>query len=154
VDHARQLVQQDQQASQPCGALLPLVEAARQGVLDQVAEQRLGFGIVMLAEPQRALLASHGLGAGAPTEPPLQQRLPRCEHGLLLVVRGDALDLFLRAEEHRHALVQASGLMSRMRWWPSVDAPPACSTMNDIGLASYIRRSLPGLLGSRRRVGT
>ncbi|MCY1451741.1 hypothetical protein D9M71_686210 [compost metagenome] len=28
-------------------------------------------------------------------------------------------------------------------------APPACSTRNDIGLASYIRRSLPAFPGSR-----
>jgi hypothetical protein len=36
-----------------------------------------------------------------------------------------------------------------MRWRPLVAAPPACSTRKDIGLASYIRRSLPGLFGSR-----
>ena len=38
-----------------------------------------------------------------------------------------------------------SGWISRMRIDPSVAAPPACSTMKAIGLASYIRRSLPGL---------
>lgn len=35
--------------SQPA-ALLPLFEPTRQGVLDQVAKQRMGIGIVMLAE--------------------------------------------------------------------------------------------------------
>ncbi|MNY31908.1 hypothetical protein D3C86_1660910 [compost metagenome] len=39
--------------------------------------------------------------------------------------------------------------MSRMRWVPVVAAPPACSMIIDIGLASYIRRSLPGIDGSR-----
>src|SRR3989442_4580882 len=40
-----------------------------------------------------------------------------------------------------------------MRCWPLVAAPPACSTRKLIGLASYIRRSLPGLPGSRLSQG-
>jgi len=44
--------------------------------------------------------------------------------------------------------------MSMMRCVPSIAAPPACSTMNARGFASYIRRSLPlgasGLADNRR----
>ena len=37
-----------------------------------------------------------------------------------------------------------------MRVLPSVAAPPACSTMKAIGLASYIRRSRPSLFFESR----
>ena len=37
-----------------------------------------------------------------------------------------------------------------MRVAPSVAAPPACSTMNAIGLASYIRRRRPSLFFASR----
>ena len=68
------------------------------------------------------------------------------------MVAGDALDFFLRAEEHRHALVQ------RLR----LDLEDTLGTggggtglldIIDIGLASYIRRSLPALSGSRASRG-
>src|ERR1019366_2039396 len=38
--------------------------------------------------------------------------------------------------------------MSMMRSYPLEEIPPACSTMKDIGLASYSKRSLPPLVGS------
>ncbi len=46
-----------------------------------------------------------------------------------------------------------SGCMSRMRCVPVMAAPPACSTSRLMGLASYIRRSLPALPGSRASQG-
>lgn len=36
-----------------------------------------------------------------------------------------------------------AGWMSRMRWRPVEAAPPACSTMKAMGLASYMSRSFP-----------
>ena len=47
-----------------------------------------------------------------------------------------------------------SGWISRMRPVPSMAALPACSTIRPIGLASYIRRSLPALPGLRASQGT
>ncbi|MNH19311.1 hypothetical protein D3C79_790410 [compost metagenome] len=72
VDHARQLVEQQNQTQPALRALQPLVQTARQGLLDQIAEALLRLDVVVLAEPQRTLLVSDVLRAGAPSEPPLQ----------------------------------------------------------------------------------
>ncbi|MCY1186022.1 hypothetical protein D9M73_268530 [compost metagenome] len=72
VDHARQLIEQQNQTQPALRALQPLVQTARQGLLDQIAEALLRLDVVVLAEPQRALLVSDVLRAGAPSEPPLQ----------------------------------------------------------------------------------
>jgi hypothetical protein len=40
-------------------------------------------------------------------------------------------------------LLTWSGCMFMMRSFPVVEVPPACSTMKDMGAASYRRRSLP-----------
>uniref|UniRef100_A0A1I8AME9 Secreted protein n=1 Tax=Steinernema glaseri TaxID=37863 RepID=A0A1I8AME9_9BILA len=76
VDHAGQLVQQQHQAQPALGACQPFVQLAGQRLRGQLAEALARLVVVVLAEPQRTLLVSHGLGAGAPAEPPLQQRLP------------------------------------------------------------------------------
>ena len=70
------------------------------------------------------------------------------------MVAGHPLDLVLRAQEHRHALVQLGRLRCRgcaaCRWWRRRrPARPASA----IGLASYIRRSLPAFSGSRLSQG-
>src|ERR1017187_6203449 len=66
----------------------------------------------------------------------------------LFVIADDASDFILRAEDHRHALMQVGRLDVHDASYPLEDMPPACSTMKDIGLASYSKRSLPPLIGS------
>ncbi|MNV91402.1 hypothetical protein D3C71_1858940 [compost metagenome] len=72
VDHARQLVKQQDQPKPALRALQPLIQTTRQGLLDQIAEALLRLDVVVLAKPQRALLVSDVLGTDAPSEPPLQ----------------------------------------------------------------------------------
>ena len=155
VDHAWQLVEQQYQGQPALGQFGPVLQLSVQRLFDQCTEAFAGLGILLwtVTEPE-ALLFSRDLAcAGALAEPPVEQVLPGRLHRSALVIAGDALDFFLRAEEHRHALVQESGWISRMRWEPVVAAPPACSMIIDIGLASYIRRNLPALSGSRASRG-
>src|SRR5690606_5151862 len=108
---AGELIQTDQ-FGQPAERLGGPAQQALQDLLDLITEALTRLGILrsLVAEPEGILTRRPFARSSRRAKPPIKQRLPRLHGSGLVVVAGDALDFFLRAEEHRHPLVQGLGL--------------------------------------------